>query len=261
MTELEQEIHEAIDMDKESYAPSISIDPADSPLNQPVKKAEEFHHAEAASEPKEPNTNGNGENAPKEGFELPGTQAEGLAELFLQSANNAIKAGGGFLVKIKKHNDFFEYAELILVIDEQNEKQLGRLILDEEDKALLRPLLAEILKRRTKILTPEEQLLIAGVSILIKKAQMVAEMRAENKILLERIHELIKSEKQNEQEREQFPEQTHAPQSNVSGPNEPPLDTARVNGIPVPEIETVQEISPEPNTSDVPRSNSLPNEA
>ena len=82
-------------------------------------------------------------------------------------------------------------------LDEQNAKNVKRIKLDEEDKILLRPLLIAILKKKAKKLTPEQQLLGAVLSILMKKAQVVMEIRAENEILLDRILEIIREEKAN----------------------------------------------------------------
>ena len=100
-------------------------------------------------------------------------------------------------MKIKKHKDFYDFEEIVQVIDEQNAKNVKRIKLDEEDKILLRPLLIAILKKKAKKLTPEQQLLGAVLSILMKKAQVVMEIRAENEILLDRILEIIREEKAN----------------------------------------------------------------
>jgi|GEM_PF-3949653 len=121
-----------------------------------------------------------------------------MAEMYLGVANNFIEIGGGFFIKIKMHDSFKEYEELVQVIEDQNQKNIRRLKLDEDDKAMLRPLLAAVLKQRGKVVTPEQQLLIAGVSILIKKAQLVMEMRAENMVLFERIKEMISDSKEAE---------------------------------------------------------------
>ena len=69
------------------------------------------------------------------------------------------------------------------------------LALDEEDKALIRPLLIEVLKKRAKRLTPEHQLIAVLASIMIKKAQAIMEIREQNEILTERILEAIQEEK------------------------------------------------------------------
>jgi len=119
-----------------------------------------------------------------------------MAEMFLGVANNFIAIGGGFFVKIKTHDSFREYDELVQVIEDQNAKNVHRLKLDADDRAMLRPLLAAVLKQRGKVITPEQQLLIACVSILIKKAQLVMQMRAENLVLVDRMVEIINASKE-----------------------------------------------------------------
>lgn len=155
-----------------------------------------------------------------EDFELPASHARQAADTILGMTDNVMAVGGGFFIKIKKHKEFYDFEEVIQVIDEQNEKNVKRLKLDEDDKILLRPLLISMLKKKAKKLTPEQQLLGAVLSILMKKAQVVMEIRAENEILVERILDVIREEKgysdqdlEDEEEPEHHePEQTHAPE-------------------------------------------------
>ena len=130
-----------------------------------------------------------------EDFELPLSQANQAADALLGMTNNVLEVGGGYFVKISKHKEFYEFDEIITVIDQQNDKNVARVKLDKEDKALLRPLLAQILRKKAKKLTPEQQLMGAVLSILMKKAQVVMEVRAENNILEERILDIIRDEK------------------------------------------------------------------
>lgn len=130
-----------------------------------------------------------------EDFELPLSQANQAADALLGMSNNVLEVGGGYFVKISKHKEFYEFDEIITVIDQQNDKNVARVKLDKEDKALLRPLLAQILRKKAKQLTPEQQLMGAVLSILMKKAQVVMEVRAENNILEERILNIIREEK------------------------------------------------------------------
>ena len=132
-----------------------------------------------------------------EDFELPTGHAKQAADTLLGMTDNVLAVGSGFFVKIKKHKDFYDFEEIVQVIDEQNAKNVKRIKLDEEDKILLRPLLIAILKKKAKKLTPEQQLLGGVLSILMKKAQVVMEIRAENEILLDRILEIIREEKAN----------------------------------------------------------------
>ena len=134
----------------------------------------------------------------KESFELPTAHAQQAADAILEVTDNLLEVGGGFFVKIRKHKLFFDFEEVIQVIYQQNEKNVQRIKLEPEDKVLLRPLLAAVLKKRAQRLTPEQQLLGAVVSILFKKVQIVAEIRAENEFLVERILHIIKEESQGE---------------------------------------------------------------
>jgi len=136
------------------------------------------------------------ESAPQEEeFEIPEGHARQAADTILGMADNVLEVGGGFFVKIKKHKEFYEFEEIIQVIDRQNEKNIRRIKLDEEDKVLLRPLLVAVLKKKAQKLTPEQMLLGALLSIIMKKGQAVLEIKAENEILVERILDIIREEK------------------------------------------------------------------
>lgn len=128
-------------------------------------------------------------------FELPASYAKQAADSILGISDNVLEVGGGYFVKIRKHQEFYEFEEIIQVIDKQNKKNLKRIKLDKDDKILLRPILVAILKTKAKKLTPEQQLLGAVISILMKKAQTVMEIKAENTILTERILAIVKAEK------------------------------------------------------------------
>ena len=141
---------------------------------------------------------------------LPQKQANAAADAILGVANNVIAVGGGYFVKINKHKAFYEFDEIIEIIDNQNAKNTTRLKLDKEDQALLRPLLAQVLQHKSKQLTPEQQLMGAVVSILMKKAQVVLEVRAENAVLEQRILEIVSDEKA-ELETQQHTEEKQAP--------------------------------------------------
>ncbi|WP_010520460.1 hypothetical protein [Aquimarina agarivorans] len=134
---------------------------------------------------------GNGDN----NFEVPLAQANQAADALLGMTNNVLAVGGGYFVKIGKHQEFYEFDEIIQVIEEQNEKNIQRIKLDKEDQALLRPLLAQVLRKKSKQLTPEQQLLGAIVSILMKKVQVVLEVRAENSLLETRILDIVREER------------------------------------------------------------------
>ncbi len=128
-------------------------------------------------------------------FEMPLSQANQTADALLGITNNVLTAGASFFVKVKKHEQFYEFTEIVDVIDTQNEKNVQRILLDKEDKALLRPLLSAVIRKKAKQLTPEQQLMGAVASILIKKGQTVMEIRAENKNLENRLLTIIKEQK------------------------------------------------------------------
>ncbi len=136
-----------------------------------------------------------GDGTPKETYQLPTETAKQAADSILGMSNNVLRIGGGYFIKIKKHKEFYEFDEIVELIDAQNEKNIKRIALDKEDKALLKPILVTILKKKAKTLTPEQQLMGAVLSILMKKAQVVMEVRAENDLLVERILDIVREEK------------------------------------------------------------------
>lgn len=131
----------------------------------------------------------------KEEFELPTDAAKQAADSIFGTVNNLIDLGGGYFVKIKKHKEFYDFDEIIELIELQNEKNVKRIKLDKEDKAMLKPLLVQILKRKAKKLTPERQLMAVVLSILFKKGRAVMEIKAENDLLVERILDIVREEK------------------------------------------------------------------
>lgn len=141
------------------------------------------------------NTKENTTTSGEEEFELPTATAKQAADTLLGMTNNVLGVGGGFFVKIQKHKDFYAFEEIVELIDEQNDKNVQRIKLDKEDKTLLKPLIVAILKKKAKKLTPEQQLTGAVLSILIKKVQVVMEVRAENEILFDRILNIVQEEK------------------------------------------------------------------
>jgi hypothetical protein len=155
------------------------------PTDAPEQKFDE----EPAGDPKQEGKSDGDE------FTIPIEHAGMMADSIIGTVNNTLlEVGGGYFVTIRKHKDFYDFEEVIQVIDEQNVKNIKRLKLDEEDKALIRPLLIHILRKKSAALSPEMQLLMVVLSILIKKAKAVMEIRAENEILVERIRDIIRKE-------------------------------------------------------------------
>ena len=237
--ELEKEIQDALSNTGGDHILEVPISEAQSPLNKPVKTgdiadisekgktetasfrktaedayaheqtekiiadAPEQHigsHAEEISQGKETTT-----------AVISDKQATQTAEALLGMADNFLAVGGGFFVKITKHEEFFEFEELVEVIDSQNEKNIRRIRLGADDKALLTPLLAQVIKNKTKQLTPEQQLLGAIISVIVKKAQTVMEVRAENKSLEGRILQIVREAKLPDTKQEEKQEQEEQP--------------------------------------------------
>lgn len=128
------------------------------------------------------------------------------ADTFLGIADNVLEIGGGFFIKIKKNKSHVYFDELIersqlkdfkkigTDIDQLNAANIKRIKLDDADRALLRPVLIEVLKKKTKQLTPEQQLAAITISIGIKKAQAVMEMKAANAIFAQNLNDRIEKQ-------------------------------------------------------------------
>ncbi|MEN8901231.1 MAG: hypothetical protein ABF247_08020 [Nonlabens sp.] len=163
-------------------------------------------------------------------------------------SNNVLAVGGGYFVKIRKHQEFYEFEEIIQVVDQQNDKNVERIKLDKEDQALLRPLLAQVLRKKAKKLTPEQQLMGAVISILMKKAQVVMEVRAENSLLENRILDIVRQEK-GETEIEDIEEEDES--EDVSDGMDSAFVKAEVEKVIKPEP-TIQDIEVEEVDDDIP---------
>lgn len=181
------------------------------PKEKPTDAPEQEIDAEAAEESKDG-------SAPKEEeFTIPLEHAGLMADSIIGTIDSTIfEVGGGYFVTISKHKDFYDFEEVIQIIEEQNVKNVKRLKLDEEDKALLRPLLIQILRKKAAALSVEKQLLMVALSILIKKGKVVMEMRAENEILVERIRDIIRKEVNASKEHQRSYQQTNDTSENNS---------------------------------------------
>jgi hypothetical protein len=168
---------------------------------QNKKKPTDAPEQKIDDEPEQEPSAGSSQNTDE--FTIPLEHAGLMADSIIGTIDNTLfEVGGGYFITIRKHKDFYDFDEVIQIIEEQNVKNIKRLKLDEEDKALLRPLIIQLLRKKAATLTPEKQLLMVAISILIKKAKVVMEMRSENEILVERIRDIIRKEvaagKQNE---------------------------------------------------------------
>lgn len=184
-----------------------TIPPNQNPAMEDVKHTPQFELDDAPEQSTDYNPEQNTEEK-QEVFQLPKETAKQAADTILGMTNNVLAIGGGYLIKIKKHQEFYDFDDVIELIDEQNEKNIKRIQLDKEDKALLKPLIILLLQKRVKKLTPEQQLTGAILSILLKKAQMVLEIRAENEILLDKMLDIIRKEKASTTSNDNSPQET-----------------------------------------------------
>ena len=219
--ESENEIFDALSVSPENMEFEEPLEASASPLNQPVVNKELKNHMNGHNHNFSDETGnnkiydsdnviGNADEEPleqyeydgvpeqefqnegikdkfSENFEVPESHLEMEADAYLGYGDLGLEIGGGFFVRIKKHKDFFDFDEVIQVIDELDEKNINRMKLDETDKAFLRPLIIEVLKKKTKRLTPE-QLLIQGIlAIATKKFQLLMQIRKENNMAIDRL--------------------------------------------------------------------------
>ncbi len=169
---------------------------------KPSDAPEQEIDAEPTEEEKKESGSGTGNGEGE--FSMPLEHAGLMADSIIGTINNTVlEVGAGYFVTIRKHKDFYDFEEVIQVIEEQNIKNIKRIKLDEEDKALLRPLLIHILRKKAAALSPEKQLLMVALSIIIKKAKVVMEIRSENEMLVERIRDIIRKEVRGYEEQEE----------------------------------------------------------
>lgn len=196
------------------------------PKEKPKEKPLDAPEQEINADPGEENKGDAGTATKKEEFSMPMEHAGLMADSIIGTINNTVlEVGAGYFVTIRKHKDFYDFEEVIQVIEEQNVKNIKRIKLDDEDKALLRPLLIHILRKKAAALSPEKQLLMVALSIIIKKAKVVMEIRSENEMLVERIRDIIRkevraakedSEEENEQEEETAENKTETEKEDVA---------------------------------------------
>lgn len=196
------------------------------PKEKPKEKPLDAPEQEINADPGEENKGDAGTATKEEEFSMPMEHAGLMADSIIGTINNTVlEVGAGYFVTIRKHKDFYDFEEVIQVIEEQNVKNIKRIKLDDEDKALLRPLLIHILRKKAAALSPEKQLLMVALSIIIKKAKVVMEIRSENEMLVERIRDIIRkevraakedSEEENEQEEETAENKTETEKEDVA---------------------------------------------
>lgn len=125
---------------------------------------------------------------------IPDAAAKQMADTIIGAADNLLALTGHF-VKIEKEQEFFEFEDVIKSIDDINEKNVARMRLDKEEKRMLKPLIVQITKKKAKVLSPEQQMLIALGTIGARRVQATMEMRAEIKNIVPTIKEMINNAK------------------------------------------------------------------
>ena len=218
------EITEHLNVAPEDIPLEHVLDPSDSPLNEPVAEDqiglasgntsappphESMQGSEApdlsAYDAPEPSFEPAPEDEPEEdaaseGFDMPDELVSMTADSYLGMVDYVLELSANFFIKIHKNSDFYEYDELVQMIDEQNAKNVARFKLDEDDKAMVKPVLELVIKRSGKSISPESQLVAVGGVIIIKKVQLAAQMRQENKSLTAKFQEIIEDDRKKKQE-------------------------------------------------------------
>lgn len=129
--------------------------------------------------------------------EIPTDAAMFAAKTFLGMFNNVVALGAGRFIRLEMKEDFYDIEGFATFVDEHNQRNLQRLKLDEEDKEMLQPLIAEMIRKYAVQISVEKQLVAVVVNILIKKAQLFMSLRAENKRAMQKLEALVESAKQN----------------------------------------------------------------
>ena len=179
----QDEIERILNLPENELPVEQAIPPQHSPLNQPV--AEKNFQQQTPPQQATPNN----ESVPFEMLKL-------AANSIFATANNIIGLGAGYFVKIKKHKEFFELDEVIHLIDAQNEKNVNALKLTQDDKDMLMPLVVQVLRNRAKLPTPEQQLLMITLTILMQKARVFMQIRQENQEMTEQILVAIRASRE-----------------------------------------------------------------
>lgn len=184
-----------------------SMSPDESPLNRPVAEKSSPEKPESSpfdfpedegpvDAPEQVIGNGAaGPGASPQQPEIPTDAAMIATETFLGMFNNVVTVGAGYFIRIEKKGSFYDLEGFTTVLDEQNKRNLEKIKLDEGDKALLRPLIAEMIRKHAIQLSVEKQLVGVLISILFKKAKLIMEIRNENQTMVQKVEALIKEGK------------------------------------------------------------------
>lgn len=142
-------------------------------------------------------------------FNIPSGSANDLIDFGQKALNYGIGIFGPMLVGVKLHPQFYNFKGVVEEIKEQNEKNTEKIKFDDEDINMIRePIVAMMQEKGIRGLTNGEKLVVGLLMIGVKKAKVIVEIRKENKILENKLMDLIRS---------QAPKQ--------SGPKEEPKET------------------------------------
>ncbi|MCB0374790.1 MAG: hypothetical protein KDD04_02615, partial [Sinomicrobium sp.] len=142
MTDINEEIRRALDGRGGEYIAFEEIqNEGESPLNQPVVNSDndsEKPETEGRQpDPKERQTGQDDDDKPDDapeqvidqdydedaaekdetGFEIPTGHAGQAADALMGITDNVLEVGGGYFVKIRKHDEFYEFEEVIRIIE------------------------------------------------------------------------------------------------------------------------------------------------
>ena len=267
----EEEIANVLEQSTDEIGFETILDVADSPLNDPViSKGDDMHNSNEPEEeqssietekkepfdfedseedddvPEQPineNNEGFSEEFEEEehNFQIPKSHAKLEADTYLAIADNILTVGGGFFVTIRKRKEFYDFEEVIQIIDEQNEKNISRFKLDKEDKTLLRPLIIAIIRKKSKKMSLEGLLIRAIIATIVKKGKAFFITKQECAIVEERILDAIKEQNKHKEEQNAPPPPTTEPFDNNGYKPEEEMITDENEIIPEEEIEVVAE--------------------
>ncbi|MGB3468499.1 MAG: hypothetical protein WBA74_24655 [Cyclobacteriaceae bacterium] len=216
MSELDEEIVKVLEADPDEI--SLENVMEDSPLNQPVvEKAapveQQALDTEIYDDEYAPEQDPEGEtimDAPEQVInEHTNPQAETISaedeklldKEFGMMADSAINGLSQLLmlpypfVRIKPDPELMEYEETANHITESNQTLKESLPISKEEKAMLKPPLKAVLRKRAVKISPESQLAAVTASILLNKAALVYQMAKANKALVTSMKEQIKEMK------------------------------------------------------------------
>jgi len=164
------------------------------------------------------------------GLTIPDGSAEDTFEFFFTATNYALKSFGGRFVKIKIIKEYRKFPEIPPVINDHNDNQVEKILLDKDDKELLKePSITMIKKMGESVTKPENKFAMAVGMVLVKKLQVIPEIRKENRELEKRIKLLLAEHTHQQSMQQQQPQKEtyHAPpkEEKKKKPNPPKKNT------------------------------------